>query len=74
MKNSECAELPLTLLIHLLTHMYGLLGLEDEELQELLRYIPELDENRLEALKMMLRDFVTVHQFNRLTNRQGKAG
>ncbi len=52
----------------------GIQGLEDEELQELLRYIPELDENRLEALKMMLRDFVTVHQFNRLTNRQGKAG
>jgi len=49
-------------------------NVEDEELRELLEYIPELDPNRIEALKMMLRDFVTVHQFNRLANRQSKAG
>ena len=45
----------------------GVEGLEDEELKELLQYIPELDTERKEALKMMLRDFVTVHQFNRVT-------
>ena len=52
----------------------GIQELEDQELKELLEYIPELDPNRLEALKMMLRDFVTVHQFNRFNNRQNKAG
>jgi len=48
----------------------GFENVEDEELRELLGYIPELDLKRLEALKMMLRDFVTVHQFNHFSNRQ----
>ena len=42
--------------------------IEDEELKELLSYVPDLDAKRLEALKMMLRDFITCHQFNRFRN------
>ena len=39
--------------------------LEDEELRELLGYVPELDPSRQEALKMVLRDIIACHQFSR---------
>ena len=39
--------------------------LQDEELRELLGYVPELDPSRQEALKMVLRDIIACHQFSR---------
>jgi transcriptional regulator with XRE-family HTH domain len=50
----------------------GTKKIEDEELQELLDYIPELEPRRLDALKMMLKDIITCDQFNRFRSRQGR--
>lgn len=44
--------------------------LEDEELRELLDYIPKLDPQRLEALKLMLKDMIACDQFTRFRGRQ----
>ena len=46
--------------------------LQDDELRELLNYIPELDSYRLEGLKRVLRDIVTCHQFDRFRSRTGQ--
>ena len=43
---------------------------DDPELRELLSYVPELDSDRLGALKKLLRDIVTCHQFSRFNERQ----
>lgn len=43
---------------------------EDEELRELLDYIPKLDPQRLEALKLMLKDMIACDQFTRFRGRQ----
>jgi transcriptional regulator with XRE-family HTH domain len=43
---------------------------EDPELRELLSYIPELDPDRLEALKKLLKDVITCHQFSRFNGRE----
>jgi transcriptional regulator with XRE-family HTH domain len=50
----------------------GAKRIEDEELRELLDYIPELEPRRLDALKMMLKDIITCDQFNRFRSRQGR--
>lgn len=44
--------------------------LEDEELRELLDYIPRLDRHRLEALKLMLKDMIACDQFARFRHAQ----
>jgi transcriptional regulator with XRE-family HTH domain len=44
--------------------------LEDQELRELLDYIPKLDPQRLEALKLMLKDMIACDQFTRFRGRQ----
>lgn len=46
--------------------------LQDEELRELLDYIPKLDSQRLEVLKFMLKDMVACDQFSRFRNRQDR--
>jgi transcriptional regulator with XRE-family HTH domain len=46
--------------------------LEDEELRELLDYIPKLDPQRLEALKLMLKDMIACDQFTRFRGRQDR--
>ena len=43
---------------------------QDSELRELLNYVPELDASRQEALKMVLRDIISCHQFSRFHSRQ----
>lgn len=47
--------------------------LQDEELRDLLSYVPELDPSRQEALKMVLRDIIACHQFSRFTSTQRRA-
>lgn len=44
--------------------------LEDDELRELLDYIPKLDRHRLEALKLMLKDMIACDQFARFRHNQ----
>jgi transcriptional regulator with XRE-family HTH domain len=44
--------------------------IEDQELRELLDYIPKLDPQRLEALKLMLKDMIACDQFTRFRGRQ----
>lgn len=46
---------------------------QDEELRELLGYVPELDASRQEALKMVLRDIIACHQFSRFHGSHRKA-
>jgi transcriptional regulator with XRE-family HTH domain len=41
---------------------------EDLELRELLRHVPDLDQPRLEALKLVLRDIISCHQFTRFSS------
>ena len=43
--------------------------LADPELRELLAQIPEFSEQKLQALKVLLRDMVTSHQVTRVTTR-----
>ena len=42
----------------------------DPELKELLAYIPEFSDRKLEALKILLRDMVTSHQVTQVAARQ----
>lgn len=46
------------------------LSLQDEELVELLGYVPHLEPGRLDTLKNVLRDMVTCQQISRLTSRK----
>lgn len=48
----------------------GALRLQDEELVELLGYVPQLEPGRLDTLKNVLRDMITCQQIARLTNRK----
>ncbi len=48
----------------------GALKLDDEELVELLGYVPQLEPGRLDTLKNVLRDMVTCQQIARLTSRK----
>lgn len=45
-------------------------AVQDEELRELLSYVPELDSSRQEALKLVLRDIIACHQFSRFSSRR----
>ena len=47
-------------------------SVEDEELRDLLKCIPEFDAYRLEGLKRVLRDMVTCHQFDRFRPRSNQ--
>jgi len=48
----------------------GLDQIEDSELRELLGYVPELDAHRQQALKLVLRDIISCHQFTRFNTRR----
>lgn len=43
---------------------------QDEELLELLGYVPQLEPSRLDTLKSVLRDMITCQQIARLTSRK----